>query len=229
MRNWLQASTAITIVLGAQSAALADFTFTPPPGVTDYRLMFVTADTISATSTDIATYNAFATAEAALSLTLPATTWSAVASTPSVAAVDNVSCGAVCDANVPIYLVDGTLYAASATSLFAGAILSVIGDQYGNGIGNYYDYADWYVWTGSNPDGTPDTGYELGQAYSPEYYGPDFMGYSWGNDGTTDSFPIFAISGDIGVPEPMSAALLGVGALAAGLARRGRRKHLLAA
>ena len=124
----------------------------------EYRLAFVTDDTTDATSSDITTYNSFVTAEAALNLSLPSTTWTAIASTSGVNAATNISCGSACDSNVPIFLVDGTEVATSAAALFAGAILNPI-DEDENGNLLY-----GYVWTGSNADGTAATGNELGSS-----------------------------------------------------------------
>src|ERR1700744_4626362 len=88
------ASAALACLLGLPAIARADFV--PPPGVTDYRLIFVTADGTSATSANIADYNSFATSEAALDPNLPSTTWTAVASTDLVDAVSNIACTPDC-------------------------------------------------------------------------------------------------------------------------------------
>src|ERR1700735_4167182 len=67
---WRISATAVCLVslpLAAQAS------FTPPdlaPG-SHYRLIFVTPDTITATSGSIATYNGFANTEAALNSSLP--------------------------------------------------------------------------------------------------------------------------------------------------------------
>ena len=56
----------------------------PPIGLapgSEYQLIFVTAGTTNAESTDISTYNAFVMAEAALNPLLPTATWDAVGST----------------------------------------------------------------------------------------------------------------------------------------------------
>ena len=73
--------------------------FTTPSGLSGgdhYRLIFARLDKTLATSTDIATYNAFANAEAALNTLLPSTTWSALVSTRAVNAVDDVACAGAC-------------------------------------------------------------------------------------------------------------------------------------
>jgi hypothetical protein len=230
MRRLLSMSTAVACVLGLPALAKADFV--PPAGVTAYRLMFVTSDPIAATSSGIVTFNDFASSEAERSSPgLPAATWSAVVSTPSISASDNVSCGALCDSSVPIYLVDGTTeIATSAAALFAGSILSSISeDESGNGL------PATYVWTGSNSDGSAASGNELGSS-DPVIGFPDVA--SWALDFTVGSsfsftpstqLPILALSSEIDVPEPMSLTLLGFGGAAAGLVRRFRRRRQPAA
>src|SRR5690349_17304257 len=155
--SWLGASVATACLLGLPAAAAAG-PFTPPAGVTHYRLAFVTDDTTTAQSTDIADYNNFVTNDAANNSSLPTTTWTAIASTSGpisftaignavgVDAASNITCGATCDSSVPIYLVDGTQVAISADAMFSGTIVhSIDADENGNNL----DLS--YVWTGSNP------------------------------------------------------------------------------
>ena len=73
----------------------------PPIGLapgSEYQLIFVTADTTTATSTDITTYNSFVTTEAGLNPSLPSATWDAVVSTATVNA----------NVNAPNVMVDGS-------------------------------------------------------------------------------------------------------------------------
>jgi hypothetical protein len=253
MFNWLKNSTALTPVGAGPSGASAEWRgislrvlgasvavtsalampviaeatpFTPPAGVTDYRLVFITSDATTAESNNILYYNNFATAAAALNPSLPATTWTAIASTAFVDAATNISCGAACDSDVPIYLIDGTTeVAASADALFAGSILHVISeDENGMSQGPY-------AWTGSNGNGTADIAAELGSAdpvvgaNNDSLSGTINVGVTLAN---TDMESLYAISAEIAVPavpEPMSAALLGFGVLATGLAGRFRRRR----
>lgn len=225
------ACAALTLLLGLPAAARADFI--PPAGVTEYRLIFVTADQTDATSSNIADYNSFATSEAALNADLPSTTWTAVASTDAVSAVSNIACTPDCS-NIPIFLVDGTTeVATSSTALFNAASASLLNgigeDQYGNSVSGY-------VWTGSFSDGTQNIqtiGQEtydstLGNGGPVEY---GLAGYNDGNaiDGGSYSAdspePIYAISGVIStVPEPMTASLLGFAGIVTGLAKFRRRR-----
>lgn len=164
----LGASAALVCLLGVPAVAHADFV--PPPGVTDYRLIFVTADTTNAVSANIADYNSFATDEAALNPNLPSTTWTAVASTDQVNAVSNIACTPDCS-NIPIFLVDGTEVATSSTALFDAATISLLSgineDQYGNSTGGY-------VWTGSFSDGTANI-----QTFGQDTYGMTLIGVHW--------------------------------------------------
>ena len=218
--------------LGAPALAHAGV-FTPPSGVPDYRLAFVTTDPTTATSSSIATYNSFVTTEAAANAALPSTTWAALISTPTTSAASNVDCGTACDA-LPIYLVDGTLVASSLANLFAGTIINSIAEDQ-NGAAQF-----GYVWTGSNSNGTASTGNEAGSTGGTTELGDAgftgtgmideaFADSSNGVSGfTSNGYSVFAISGAISnappVPEPASAALLGLGATALAALRRRKRR-----
>ena len=229
----LGASTALALLLGLPS--LAQAAFIPPAGVPEYRLIFITADQIAGTSSSIATYNNFATSEAALNPSLPSTVWTAVASTDSISAVNNIACTPACT-NIPIYLVDGTEVAASSTALFNAAttsLLAGIGEtQNGGGLAGY-------AWTGSFSTGLPaitaatSTDSTLGSAGGISEYGlagnTDGTAIDNGSYSNSTSQSIYAISGVIAgsqpVPEPVSASLLAVGGLATGWFGRNRRQR----
>ncbi len=196
------------------TAAMADVV--APIGLTpgaDYRILFITLDGIAGTSSHIATYDAFAASEAALSATMPSLTWQAVLSTVSVSAVDHVSCIGAC-ASAPIYSTAGVLLANNQADLFANGTfnLGLPVDQYGN---SSYGLA----WSGSNNNGTPVAGAELGTGSSAiggwGYYGPSGWLY-YGAYDTSYTLPIYALSGDINAsptatPEPASLAILAAG------------------
>jgi len=215
---WLGASVAAICLLGMPTLALAS----------EYRLAFVTDDTTDATSSDITTYNSFVTADAALNLSLPSTTWTAIASTPSINAAANISCGTVCDNNVPIFLVDGTEVATSAAALFAGSILNPIAeDENGN-------FSSSYVWTGSNADGTAATGNELGASFT--MLGFNCCGgtmLALAPDANSDELPLYAISGVLNTvdatPLPAALPLFATGLAALGLLGRRRKRKSAAA
>ena len=228
----LGASVGLACLLGLPAVARADFI--PPAGVTEYRLIFVTADPISATSSNIADYNSFATSEAAANPDLPSTTWTAVVSTDAVSAVSNIACTPDCS-NIPIFLVDGTEVATSSTALFNAATVSLLNgideDQNGNNVSGY-------VWTGSFSDGTQNIQTIDSATYDATAGNGGPVEYGWaGNaDGTAidggsyyDGFPasIYAISGVIStVPEPMTVSLLGFAGIVTGLVGKfgGRRR-----
>jgi hypothetical protein len=110
----------------------------------------VTTGTYTATDTSIATYNADVMSDAALNASLPTTTWTAVGSTSAVNAIDNIACTPDCSSD-PIYLVNGTEVASSATTasgeLFSGALMTAI-DVAENGT-----TVDNHVWTGATEGG----------------------------------------------------------------------------
>jgi hypothetical protein len=231
---------AVACLLGAPCVARAG-PFTLPSGLTpgeQYRLMFVTSGETTGTSTSISTYNTYVTNQAALNSALPSTTWTAVASTATTTAVSNISCSSGCLSD-PIFLVDGTEVATSTTNLFNGTALVNAIDLTQNG--GTPGTTNGYVWTGSNTSGT--RGSYLSGAGGP--LGPLGSAYaelgSWNSktnwldssgegNASTDSFALYAISGQLTVPaarvpEPLSASLLAFGGVATWLARRFRRKH----
>ncbi len=229
---------AAVALLSVSGIARAQTAFTLPAGVTDYRLLFVTPDKTPATSADINYYNSFATTEAALNPDLPTTTWTAIITTTTVNAVDNISCGAYCDANVPIYLVDGTtLVATSTDALFASNLANPPDEDV---YGNYLGTSPSRVWTGSSASGGILLGvitflpHDVGDPYVEQgnpaasdsnaiaYMGNLFsLSVGFGNEA-----PIYAISGEIDVPEPASTAALLTGGLMGTLIIRRRRKNV---
>src|ERR1700678_176359 len=126
---------------------------TTPAGLSpgeQYRLVFVTSDTTTATSTNIADYNAFVTTEANADPQLAAlnVAWAALASTSSVDAYENIG-GAF---TTPIYNLDGQLVADGSSGLWGGNNLAdpIDVDQYG-------DLLQANVWGGTTAAGTAET------------------------------------------------------------------------
>jgi hypothetical protein len=77
------------------------------PAGSQYQLVIATSLTTTATSADISYYNTLATIAGANVSAVPAATWRAWCSTPTVNAVDNV----MLDASIPIYNTNGQLVA----------------------------------------------------------------------------------------------------------------------
>jgi hypothetical protein len=193
----------------------------PPSGLapgSPYELMFVTAATTTAVSSNIADYNAFVQAQAALSPTLPSgATWQAVASTATVSA--NVN--APSTGEYPIYNTRGQLVAPAGTSLYSAAYQAsfsgIFDDQYGNiPPGNSV-----YVWTGSTASGDPYPSRPLGSD-------DPILGYTDAGNSITLAFSVgantyeahlYGLSGPIiyaAAPEPATLTMLGTGFLAFG-------------
>ena len=87
-----------------------------------YRLVFVTSETRDARSSDIEDYNTFVqgVADAAPVVGAWGFEWKAIASTRSIDALDNINVGSL-EESVPVYRVDGELFASSYESMFGGA------------------------------------------------------------------------------------------------------------
>ncbi|MDP6567563.1 MAG: PEP-CTERM sorting domain-containing protein [Alphaproteobacteria bacterium] len=155
--TFLRTLIAVLALTGLAAPALAAPVTIPTslnPG-DQYRLAFVTAGTRDATSTDIADYNAFVTAQANLSTELAAlgTTWTAIASTSAVDARDNTGTNPSVDGTgVPIYVVNDLRLADDNSDLWGTFNCLVCidtplnTDQNGNLI-------DGEVWTGTTRAG----------------------------------------------------------------------------
>jgi hypothetical protein len=197
--------------------------FIAPSGLapgSQYQLVFVTSDTTAATSPDISYYNSFVSAEAAKNPALPATTWHAIASTPTVDAITN----APFYAGVPIYTTNGALVATGMESsyLFSAGVGF---DQFGNGL------PAEYVWTGT----TQYTGLGWPGAQLGNTIGLNPTGIVGANDNPVYTIantalpldmylPLYALSDPITVtPEPATLTLAGTGLLALGGLRIRRR------
>ena len=218
------------ILAGLFAIAAQAAVITMPSGLShgdQYRIVFVTSTTIQATSSDISTYNAHVTAAAALNSDLntfagtieQTTTWTAIASTATVDAIDNTS---TTGTGVGIYLLNDTLFASNYTALWGANITNPLQiDESGNNVGNLA------VWTGSTTSGTEDVD-SLGDSIvnygstrfsniiTPASY---WISRNFSSANTTE-LPLYAISGILTVPEPSSTALLGLGLSSLLLRRR---------
>ena len=207
--------------------------FIPPnlPAGSEYEIAFVTSGGTTATGGYITDYNTFVIAQAQENPNLPQggnITWHAMASTlwdgatprdnaPFTSSIPVFNTHGQLIANgAPVYNAQGQLIASAATPLYSesGNIVNPIGyDQFGNPDSTL-------VWTGCDGDGTNDDPlggqpYGLGQpdlGYSGiNYYG--WVGqYDFANE--TNSYPLYALSSPITVPEPSTIGLLLTGLLA---------------
>jgi hypothetical protein len=206
---------------------------TVPPGLSPgdtYRLVFFTGDPTTATSTNIADYNAFVTAEADSvgALADLGATWTALASTESVNVETNI--GGIGDTASGIYTLAGQEVATDTAALFqvtySGNDLDnfIDIDQNGNNVG--YQEA----WTGTNIDGSTYSGYALGDSMVmtgvSQYANYNYIAAGIGTD--TNSMHLYAISSVLTVeatPEPTTITLSALGAAFLLLARRRRQQN----
>lgn len=132
-----------------------------------YRLGFVTSATRDATSSIITDYNSFVTTDAntVTQLTALGTTWSAIASTATVAAYDNTFTHPGVNPDYPIYNLAGALVASSNSGLWSSTGSGLLA---GLNIDETGTLRNTLVWTGSNFTGTASAGAELGTVNARE-------------------------------------------------------------
>lgn len=175
------------------------------PAGSQYQLVFVTADGRNASSSNIADYNSFVTQEAALNSSLPATTWHAIASTPTVNAINNASTSA----SIPIYNTHGQLVANGTSDFWYPVHTNLIDyDQYGF-------MNSQYVWTGTNPNGTANS--PLGMTNAILGFSTDATASHWtffSQGGTSGAEEFYALSAPITAPEPSGLFGLAIAAVA---------------
>ncbi len=215
--------------------AYADFVTTPAgldPG-DQYRLVFITSGTKTAQSATIEDYNTFVDGFGDNAI---ASDWKAIASTPTVDAIDNTGTTAQAT-SVPIYNLQGQLVASTYSHLWSTAsadlTFAVKYDETG-------ERASGIMWTGTEPGGTASIA-PLGNTDPHlEYANATIaLGYEknaqWmqfvDNFANNGSFQFYGISsvltvagGNALVPEPSSViamGLLGVVGIA-GIRRRRR-------
>jgi hypothetical protein len=168
-----------------------------PPG-SQYQLIFVTQHTTAATNNDIAYYNTFVTAEAALNPLLPQNVaWHAVASTATVNTIDNAPWSAV-----PVYNTAGIEVASVATGLY-GTVSLLSAPEYNQfGTRTTLDI----IWTGSHYNGTGYNPHSLGDGSGSARVGQAHTRFfPWiDNDlsSATLLHPMYALSSPITVPAP---------------------------
>lgn len=215
---------ALLATVGLASSQAASIQ-TVPPGVQagqTYRLAFVTSTTTDATSTDIGVYNMFVQnlADSVADLAGLNATWTAIASTGTVNAVDNISWLSATDM---IYGLDGTLVSDPSHLLFYDS-----NDAFFDAaIPTYEDgsavTASQIVWTGTSRVGTNT---QNGCCTAPMGSSTPFTGVT-GTSNVTGAFAqnfdtvtathlMYAISSEITAPapEPGTTALAAFGLVA---------------
>jgi hypothetical protein len=209
---------------------------TVPPSLhpgDDYRLIFVTSTTRDGNSSNVADYNNFVTnaANASPSLAALGTTWSAIASTATVAAKDNTGTNPSASLGYPVYTLGGALVAvdnhqlwnaSSATPLSTWIDITELGTSAAGSL----------VWTGTNPLGMPANPLGAGTGSAAGLAGGSTDDWTYivisirTNGDSPLVLPFYAISGvlTVPIPEPSSVALaaFGFAGLAAWCWRRKR-------
>ncbi|MDH5254351.1 MAG: 5'-nucleotidase C-terminal domain-containing protein, partial [Gammaproteobacteria bacterium] len=157
-----------------------------------YRVLFVTSTDRSATSTNIADYNAFVSAAAGSQADFASlgTTWSAVASTAAVNARNNTNTNPANGVGVPIYRPDG-LRLATGNAGFWQCPLVPSPDLTETGTVNPYSL----VWTGTAVSGTVFAGQGLGTSDPRFGLSSGTCWVSAGQDFKFSSYPLYALSG----------------------------------
>jgi hypothetical protein len=229
-----------TLVLGLAAAGPAAGAFVTPADLSpgdQYRLAFVTDGLITAESPDIAVYNDFVTTAANSQLDLRGlgTTWTAIASTPTVSARTNTGTDPNRAVGVPIYRLDARRIADDYVDLWDGALM------YALKFSETRKEVNSEVWTGTSVDGTGAQGSELG----PELGGVDaIIGLSYRNVNfnapqwihydfadTARSRHMYGMSGILTVPVapiPIPATVYLFGSAIAGLGSIGWRRRAAA-
>jgi hypothetical protein len=182
-----------------------------------YHILFVTSGTATATSTNIADYDAFVQTAADTAGIGGSINWVALASTSTVNAITHA------DVQGPVFLLNGTKIANDASDLWDGSVAARIDiDETGAAISSAY-----VVWTGSTSGGVAAS--PLGVA-SPTHGSAFFTGTFWVSLAvTTNSSGLrlygiseaFTVPTPSAVPEPGSLSMLLLGGAAfAAFARR---------
>jgi hypothetical protein len=202
-------------------------------GATQYEIAFVTTQGTTASSSNVATYNSFATAQANQNSILSSlgVSWDAIVSTAGTPGVNAIA-NAPSPASIPVFNTQGQLVADSGNLLYSSSSLLSNIDYDQNGTQRLFQA----VWTGSTSGGTANDGFALGSTSGVSSIGIDSNGTldtTWiaGPPFTpnTSVLPLYALSSSITpstTPEPATFSLLGVavlGGVGASLIRRRKR------
>jgi hypothetical protein len=216
----------LAVVAAALTATSHAGVITVPSGLSpgsQFRLIFVTADTTDASSADIATYNSFVSNEANMNALLAGISWSAIGTTETVNAINNIGA----ETGIPVYNLAGNLVVSTTVLLFNGPSTAYSNpiniDQFGNTL-------ETNVWTGTWDGGTiqpgtitalgdvpPKVGLSSSTDYNAYDAGSSFNTVNWGMYGISAVLTVPAASA---VPEPGSMGLIGLGSIVVVAARR---------
>jgi hypothetical protein len=210
------------------SVAFSDTVLVLPPGLNpgdQYRIAFVTySEAQDATSSDIAVYDAFVTAEAnaAGSLLLPLnTTWQVIGSTLNTDAYTHIGG----NFTVPVYGIDGILIANNAADMWDGSLDSpIMMTQFGVGRSGYAINSGTTATGGAS---VAPLGGGIDGWYDAKTLGLAGTIFAWisggGLEGKSGKRPFYGISGiltvgggSVSVPEPassLSLVILGLASL----------------
>lgn len=223
----------LIVILFVNNIAFAEVVTKPldlTPG-DQYRLVFVTGSTFSASSADATVYDAAVTAQAAMSpeLLLLGTNWNAIVSTPTANARDLTGTVPGTDGTgIPIYNLAGQRVEASYQGLWSGLLSGIENPIRYNQFGAVPIVPTDKVWTGTDEFGMiSNGGLGSGGISTQGQFGRDSSQWI---SGSTSSNPfraahLYGISGTLtvtAIPEPSYALLLG---LFAGTTLSFRRKR----
>jgi hypothetical protein len=210
MRKSLLAALAVLSLMSGSAQAVDLAT---PSGLNPgdkFRYIFLTTGTTTAASTDIATYDAFVTAQAGTTTYQGSpVTWRAIGSTATVNARDHVGGFST---NVPVYLVTGIKVASNlgtgTDGLWSGTLQAAV--NYGIG-GNQITADPLRTWTGSQDNGNVNPGFGLGSTNGVNFGSINSTSGSWlftDAIGSNFEYRMVGISAELTVvPEPGTIAL----------------------
>jgi hypothetical protein len=214
-------SLALLLLLASESfAAPITVPTTLPPGA-QYRLAFVTFGGHTATSTNIADYDAFVQAEANTEPALSSISWQVIGTTETVLARDHTGTAPGNYPGVPIFRLDDVKLVDNYADLWDWSIdapLSV--DQHGVTLGATA------VWTGTGSTGQATSPHQLGSPYGVGTGILNATDNSWIHFGYSVATAVprrmYALSEVlvVPVPEPSPRPLLALGVAAFLLSRR---------
>jgi hypothetical protein len=205
MRNSLLAALAVLSLTSGSALAVELAT---PSGLNPgdkFRYIFLTSGTTTAASSDIATYDAFVTAQAGTTTYQGSpVVWRAIGSTATVNARDHVGGFST---NVPVYLVTGTKVAGNLGTGTGGLWSGTLDAAVNYGIGGTQITADpLRTWTGSQDNGNVNPGFGLGSNSGVNFGSIDSTSGSWlflDAIGSNFEYRMVGISAELTVvPEP---------------------------